>query len=121
MLLLMIKTMALSFADTLLVIHQKKMVACAAPKEIYKNPATKYIAALFDDVNEITINNRTLLVYPHQLKIGPESALKATVLSSYFKGPHWLIEAEFENQNIFFNHFEELEKNKTISLSLQSA
>jgi ABC-type Fe3+/spermidine/putrescine transport system ATPase subunit len=115
------KNDALSFADTLLVIHQKKMVACAAPKEIYKKPATKYIAALFDDVNEITINNRTILVYPHQLKIGPESALKATVLSSYFKGPHWLIEAEFENQNIFFNHFEELDKNKTISLSLQSA
>jgi iron(III) transport system ATP-binding protein len=97
------------------------MVACAAPKEIYKNPATKYIAALFDDVNEITINNKNILVYPHQLKIVPESTLKATVLSSYFKGPNWLIEAEFENQNVFFNHFEELKKNRNIFLSLQNA
>ena len=32
------KNDALSFADTLLVIHQKKMVACASPKEIYKKP-----------------------------------------------------------------------------------
>ena len=112
------KNDALSFADTLLVIQQKKMVACASPKEIYKNPITKYIAALFDDVNEITINNKTILLYPHQLKVVAQSALKATVVNSYFKGSYWLIEGEFENQKVFFNHSEALEKSEIIFLSL---
>ena len=94
------------------------MVAYASPKEIYKNPITKYIAALFDDVNEITINNKTILLYPHQLKVVAQSTLKATIVNSYFKGPYWLIEAEFENQKVFFNHFEALEKNEIIFLSL---
>ncbi|MBT5099857.1 MAG: ABC transporter ATP-binding protein [Polaribacter sp.] len=112
------KNDALSFADTLLVIQQKKMVACASPKEIYKNPITKYIAALFDDVNEITINNKTILLYPHQLKVVAQSALKASVVNSYFKGSYWLIEGEFENQKVFFNHSEALEKSEIIFLSL---
>ena len=112
------KNDALSFADTLLVIQQKKMIAFASPKEIYKNPTTKYIAALFDDVNEITINSKTILLYPHQIKVVAHSALKATVVNSYFKGSYWLIEAEFENQKVFFNHFEALEKSEIIFLYL---
>tara|TARA_B110000091_G_scaffold208142_1_gene247355 strand:+ start:656 stop:1585 length:930 start_codon:yes stop_codon:yes gene_type:complete len=113
------KNDALSFADTLLVIHQKKMVACTSPKEIYKNPTKKYIASLFDDVNEITINSKTALLYPHQIKVVEKSDLKAIVLNSYFKGFCWLIETEYESQKVFFNHFKELDKGKNIFLSIQ--
>jgi ABC-type Fe3+/spermidine/putrescine transport system ATPase subunit len=111
------KNDALSFADTLLVIQQKKMVAYASPKEIYKNPKQQYVAALFDDVNKITIDGKIVLLYPHQIKTTENSALKATVLNSYFKGAYWLIEVEFKNQKVFFNHFEDLIKNKQIALS----
>ncbi|MEJ6675775.1 MAG: ABC transporter ATP-binding protein [Polaribacter sp.] len=113
------KNDALSFADTLLVIHQKKMVALASPKEIYKYPTKKHIAALFDDVNEITINKKTVLLYPHQLKIVESSELIATVINSYFKGYYWVIEVEHENQKVFFNHFEKLDKGKNVFLSIQ--
>jgi len=44
--------------------------------------------------------------------------LKATVLNTYFKGSYWLIEGEFENQKVFFNHSEALEKSEIIFLSL---
>ena len=111
------KNDALSFADTLLVIQQKKMVAYASPKEIYKNPKQQYVAAMFDDVNKITIDGKIVLLYPHQIKTTENSALKATVLNSYFKGAYWLIEVEFKNQKVFFNHFEDLIKNKQIALS----
>ncbi|MFY9242025.1 MAG: ABC transporter ATP-binding protein [Polaribacter sp.] len=111
------KNDALSFADKLIVIQHQKMIANANPKEIYNNPKTKYVAALFDDVNEIIIDKKTVLFYPNQLKIVENSDFKATVLNSYFKGSFWLIEADFENQNIFFNHSSSLKNGEKISLN----
>ncbi|MEO9571001.1 MAG: ABC transporter ATP-binding protein [Polaribacter sp.] len=111
------KNDALSFADTLIVIKDNKIIENNSPKEIYNNPKEKYIAALFDDVNEITINNKTVLVYPHQIQVVENSDTEATVLNSYFKGSYWLIEVEFESQNLFFNHTSEIQKNAKIQLS----
>jgi iron(III) transport system ATP-binding protein len=118
------KNDALSFADTLLIIRNNKILVHNAPKEIYKNPKEKYIAALFDDVNEIVLNEEKVLLYPHQIKIIEDSGtpntfplVAATVLNSYFKGSYWLIEATFENQTVFFNHDADLEKNEAIGIS----
>jgi ABC-type proline/glycine betaine transport system ATPase subunit len=99
------------------VIRNNKIFVNDAPKEIYNNPKNKYVAALFDDVNEITINNKEYLLYPHQLKIIEKSNLKAVVLNSYFKGSFWLIKAEFENQIIFIKHPHFLEKKAEIYLA----
>jgi len=107
---------ALSFADTLIVIRHHKIIANNTPLKIYENPTQKYIAALFDDVNEIIINNTTVLCYPHQLKVVEKSAIKATVVNSYFKGSFWLIEADFEGQTVFFNHGSEIQKNTKTQL-----
>ncbi len=57
------------FADKLIVIRDNIIDANGSPKEIYNNPKEKYVAALFDDVNEITTNNKTVLFYPHQIAI----------------------------------------------------
>ncbi|MCL7752385.1 ABC transporter ATP-binding protein [Polaribacter sp. Z022] len=112
------KNDALSFADSLIVIRNHKILANDTPKAIYNNPTEKYIAALFDDVNEITINNKTVLLYPHQITVVENSDLEATVLNTYFKGSYWLIEAEFENQKVFFNHTSEIQKSAKIYLQL---
>ena len=111
------KNDALSFADKLIIIKDNKILENDSPKQIYNNPKEKYIAALFDDVNEITINNKTVLVYPHQIQVVENSDIEATVLNSYFKGSYWLIEAEFGSQNLFFNHTFEIQKNVKIQLS----
>jgi iron(III) transport system ATP-binding protein len=118
------KNDALSFADNLLIIRNNKILVNDAPITIYKNPKEKYIAALFDDVNDISVNDEKVLLYPHQIKIVADSAantelpaLTATVLNSYFKGSYWLIEADFENQIVFLNHNIDLEKNKAVHLS----
>lgn len=110
---------ALSFADRLIVIQNQKILVNDSPKEIYENPKETYIAALFDDVNEIIIDGKTVLLYPHQIKIVEKSEYKATVLNSFFKGWYWLIEAEFENQIIFFNHFKDLKKREIIKISFE--
>ena len=121
------KSDALSFADKLIVIQHQKIIANDSPKEIYKNPKKKYIAALFNDVNEITINNKTVLLYPHQLKIVEKldtetssAQIEATVLNSFFKGSYWLIEAEFNQQKIYFNHFSKLKKSAKICLEIST-
>ena len=111
---------ALSFADKLMVIKNNQLIANNTPKEIYKNPKEKYIASLFDDVNEITLNNKQVLLYPHQIKLVEKSepqSERAEILNAYFKGSYWLIEAEFKDQKVFFNHVADLEKGKSIYLS----
>jgi iron(III) transport system ATP-binding protein len=112
------KNDALSFADKLIIIKNNKMVANDSPRAIYKNPKEKYIAALFDDVNELTLNNESILLYPDQLKITDQSAMMATVLKSYFKGSYWLIEAMFNDQKVFVNHFKELKTRTKIHLKI---
>lgn len=113
------KNDALSFAEKLMVIQDHKILVNSSPKEIYNHPKEKYVAALFDDVNEIKINKKKQLLYPHQIKKVENSELKAEVNNSYFKGSYWLIEAEFKNQKIFFNHASNLKKGFKINLSLE--
>ncbi|WKD85468.1 Fe(3+) ions import ATP-binding protein FbpC 2 [Polaribacter huanghezhanensis] len=98
------KNDALSFADSLLIIRDHKILVNDTPKDIYNNPKENYVAALFDDVSEITINNKKQLFYPHQIKIVKKSELEATVLQSYYKGFYWLIAADFNGQKVFVNH-----------------
>ena len=112
------KNDALSFADKLIIIKNNKIVANDSPRDIYKNPKEKYIAALFDDVNELTLNNESFLLYPDQLKITDQSAIIATVLKSYFKGSYWLVEAIFNDQKVFVNHFKELKTRTKIHLKI---
>lgn len=103
---------ALSFADKMLVIKNAKIIANGTPTDVYNNPKTNYVASLFDDVNELTINGENLLLYPHQLKIVEHSNLKATVLNSYCKGFYWLIEADLDGEIVFFNYHKKLEGKK---------
>ena len=114
---------ALSFADKLIIIKDNKIVENSSPKQIYNTPKEKYIAALFDDVNQITINNKTILRYPHQIKVVEsleESTALFEVLNSYFKGSYWLIEAELDGQKVFFNHSIEMKKKEKIHLKISA-
>ena len=120
------KNDALSFADKLIVIRNKKMIVNGIPREIYNNPKEKYIAALFDDVNEVVLKDESVLLYPHQIRIidKPEDhtslfEVEATVLNSYFKGHYWLIEADFGGQIVFFNHATDLKNDAEIKLSFE--
>ena len=115
------KNDALSFADKLMVIKSNKILTFDTPQKIYNNPKQKYIAALFDDVNSIKINGKSILVYPHQIKIVDKSTLTARVLNCYFKGSYWLVECLCNEQNIFLNHSSFLEKEKAICLEIKKS
>ncbi len=109
---------ALSFADKMMVIKNHTSIVFDTPTNIYQNPKQKYIASLFDDVNEIKIDGKHTLCYPHQIKIVAASPVKATVLNSYFKGSFWLIEAAIENQTIFLHHSNNIQPKEIISVML---
>ena len=102
---------ALSFADKMIVINNHKIIAKGSPKEIYNNPKNLNTASLFDDINQLNINGKIILLYPHQIKKVDKSNYIATIIKSYFKGFYWLIEAEISNQKVFFINNSKIENN----------
>lgn len=110
---------ALSYSDKLIVIQNHLIIAKGSPIEIYKNTENSYVASLFDDVNDIILSDKRLLLYPHQIKIVEKSALKATVIKSYFKGFYWLIEVRFNNQIIYLTHHELITELKDVYLAFE--
>jgi ABC-type sulfate/molybdate transport systems ATPase subunit len=119
-------TDSLSFAEETIVLQDGEVIAKANSLALYKNPPNKYIASLFGEVNELKLSqfseiegeDETLLLYPHQLKITDNGALRVVVKQSYFKGSHYLIKAVANRNVIFFDHISELEINVEVSLGL---
>lgn len=96
-------TDVLSFAEEVLVMQQGAIIEKGTPKFIYENPNSLYVASLFGDVNAIELKEKLHFVYPHQLKVVPHSDLKIIVTASYFRGSHYLVEAQHEKGILFFD------------------
>lgn len=112
-------TDVLSFADEVLVMQKGEIVAKGKPNYIYKNPKNRYVASLFGEVNELNIDGITQFIYPHQLCVTEESDFKVIVLNCYYRGNHYLIEATFENQILFFEHDVALDSKAQVSLKIK--
>lgn len=108
---------ALSFSDHMMVLENQQVVARGTPENIYKDPVRLSVASLFDDANEVVVEGRALLLYPHQIKIVEKSPYKSVVSKSYFKGGYWLVEATFNSQIIFFQSIEKFLPKKEVFLS----
>ena len=104
------KNDVLGFADEILVLNSKKIIAKDNPQSLYKNPKLPLIASFFEEFN--VINNK--IYYARQLKIVEHSDLKATVKQSYFNGNSWLIEAEYNETIIYLNNNESINQEEVI-------
>jgi len=111
-------TDVLSFADEVLILESGKMIESGIPKTIYETPKNKYIASLFGDVNEIMIDGKKVFAYPHQLEIAEKSDLQVEVMASYFRGSHYLIEAKYNKEILFFESKEAIAIDSKIDLIL---
>jgi len=119
-------TDALSFADEILVIREGVLVARNTPETLYNNPKSKYVASFFNEINEILLSvinpsidsTETILLYPNEIKVSKKSALKVTVIQSYFKGNFYLIEADLYGKIIFFEHSKKLEINQQVAVKI---
>ena len=115
----------LPFVDEIVVLKDGKQVAKGTPKKLIANPPNYYVASLFDDVNEIkasyfdTNSDEFILVYPNQLKVVKDSKFKVKVTQNYFKGSHYLIEATYDDGNLFFMNDDSIEIGKEVCLNLK--
>ena len=57
-------------------------------------------------------------MYPNEIELTAKEGIKATVVSSYFEGSHYLIEAALNKTTLFFEHHSALEINQQIFLKL---
>jgi len=121
-------TDALSFADKILVIRNGKLIAKNTPEKLYANPKSTYIASFFDEINKIPLSEidtnitskNTILLYPNEIKLTEKEGLKATVVSSFFKGSHYLIEALLNKTTVFLEHNTSLKKDTQIFIKIDA-
>ncbi|NJB81382.1 ABC transporter ATP-binding protein [Wenyingzhuangia aestuarii] len=117
-------TDALSFADTLHIIRDTKIIVSGSPKEVYEHPTSTYVASFFNEVNEIPYSSLGIskkgkaVLYPEQLKIVENSNIKATVLNSYYKGVFYLVEVKLNQQEIIISSMKAYAKGTKICISL---
>lgn len=112
---------ALAFSDKTLILEKGKPVAYGKPETIYSNLDTPYLAGFFGEISMIenTKEGGPLYLLPHQLQITDvETSLKVKVVKSYFKGSHYLIQAEKNSLDIFFNHKKSLSEGLPVSLEI---
>lgn len=103
----------LSYTDETIIMHQGRIIDHRSTIDCYNQPINYYCASLFNEVNQIDINdstgNRTTrLWYPEQLWLS-DDGLSAQVTNCYFKGGYYLIEARYQDTKLYFNNNTQLE------------
>ena len=101
----------LSYSDTMIVLHEAKIIANDTPQNLYKEPKLSLIASFFDEFNDFELQG---IKYAHQLKIVDQSDLKGRVKTSYFIGNSWLIEVEYHSKAVFIKHHSQLKESATV-------
>ena len=109
-------TDVLSFADEVVIMKEGQIIEFGKPNDIYNKPKNFYIASLFGDVNEIQIDRKKKLLFPHQLEVVENSELSVVVKNNYYKGNYYLVESEFDNQTVFFESQKEISKGSVVFL-----
>jgi ABC-type sulfate/molybdate transport systems ATPase subunit len=112
-------TDVLSFSDVVLVMKKGQILEKGAPKSIFENPKNRYVASLFGDVNEIILNGKKHFIYPYQLIVVDSSEIEVEVLTSYFRGSHYLIESKHDNEIIFFESKDSISKGNIVNLMIK--
>ena len=116
----------LPFADRVVVLKDRFILADNTPKNLYQHPKDLYVASLFGEANRIPINivksyadtKRRIIVYAHEFKVSGRSGLEVVVKSAYYMGSFYLIVGVYQQQDIYFHHEEAFESGKVIFLNI---
>ena len=102
----------LPYSDTMIVLENREVLVEGNPLEIYNNPRHPLVAAFFGDFS--VINNT--IYYSHQVFVVKKSDLKAVIKQVFYKGSFFLIEAEYNNTIVCFNHTSSIPENTKVYL-----
>ncbi|WP_340067267.1 ABC transporter ATP-binding protein [Ascidiimonas aurantiaca] len=114
---------ALAFADHIIVLEEGHITAQGTPQNLYEDPPGHYVASLFGETNRLpsqlffpNVLPRDILIYAHELQVTRHGPLEVTVITSFFKGKHWLIEGHFQDMPVFFEHHSALSSQSKVLL-----
>ena len=102
----------LPYSDTMVVLENNEVLVEGNPLEIYNNPRHPLVAAFFGDFS--VINNT--IYYSHQVFVVKKSDLMAVIKQVFYKGSFFLIEAEYNNTIVCFNHTSSIPENTEVYL-----
>ncbi|QLG45439.1 ABC transporter ATP-binding protein [Costertonia aggregata] len=116
----------LPYADRVIVLQDRKIIANKPTVDLYNDPKELYIASLFGEANKVPVNivksyadtKRRIIVYAHEFKVSEKSGMEVVVKKSYYKGSHYLVVGDYENQEVYFNHHTPLEKGAAVFLNV---
>lgn len=116
----------LPFADRVVVLKDRYIIAKDTPKNLYEHPKDVYIASLFGEANKIPINivksyadtKRRIVVYAHEFRVSGKSGLEVVVKGAYYMGGYFMIVGVYEGQDIYFHHDATFENGKVVFLNI---
>ncbi len=113
---------ALMFADTILMLRNGYGERYDSPSTLFNTLENEHQAGFFGEVTKLsTPDGAVEILLPHQLSVSTSNTdLQVIVQHCYFKGTHYLIQAKFENSEVFFNHTSLLKKGEKVYLSIKS-
>ncbi|WP_394748172.1 ABC transporter ATP-binding protein [Spongiimicrobium salis] len=117
----------LPFADRVIVLKGKQIIANEATLTLYKNPKSLYIASLFGDANKIPVNiiksyadtKRNIIVYAHEFKVSQNSGLPVKIHQCYPMGSHYMgVGIAEDGLEVYFHTEKPLESEKEVFLNI---
>ncbi|MEP2936506.1 MAG: ABC transporter ATP-binding protein [Gilvibacter sp.] len=109
---------ALSFADKILIIKDATLSFLGTPEALYNGIENSFHAGFFGEINTLRLDPKSkkeVFLFPHQLQVSPtKTKIQATVIGSYFKGTHYLIEAKWKDKTIYVNHVAAIPKDSRL-------
>jgi ABC-type Fe3+/spermidine/putrescine transport system ATPase subunit len=116
----------LPYANRIIVLREKSIVANTGTRELYNHPKNMYTATMFGEANLIPINliksygdlEREIIVYAHEFRVSNKKGIPVTVEKCYFMGSHFLVEAMSVEQLIRFHSEEALTPGKEVFLNI---
>lgn len=99
----------LAFADEITVVKDGTIIANGAPKILYEDMSSLYVARLLGEVNVLParwfgiVGKEYLYRRPQQLKISA-TGIRGKVKRTYYLGMHYVIEIMIEERIVYVNH-----------------
>jgi len=101
---------ALAFSDQLIILRNGTVEVQGTPLAVFQNVANDYQAGFFGEFTKVPSkmlglkNADTTFVWPSDWRLSAEPLeIEISVVRSYFKGSHYLVEGRWEGQRLFFH------------------
>jgi ABC-type Fe3+/spermidine/putrescine transport system ATPase subunit len=116
----------LPFADRVLILKDKQLIAEGETLKLYENPRNMYVASLFGEANNIPITilksyadtKRNIIVYAHEFRVSSSTGLPVIPTVIYPMGNYYLIKGKTDDGDVYFNSDKKLKAGEQVYLNV---